>query len=263
MRKACKQPQSGLAELRDVQVMSGWVRRLKLDEGAKGLALGKALDREERRARHKARAALADFPRKRWKRWKRRLPKRAQALPFGEPHFAAVALRRLKETRELDRRRRRNPSRIAYHRLRVALKRFRYTLESFLPGRHDAWTPGLKLLQRLLGEVHDLDVLRARIIRLGHERSLPAGALSGHLDCVERARAERAAAIEKRIVRKSRATRRKVPPSLLWDRWRRELEALAAVNLPDSGALLTSLARAASPEREKSSLPPGRRRRLS
>ena len=45
-----------------------------------------------------------------------------------------------------------------YHRLRIAIKRFRYIVENFLPLQHAAWSDDLKQVQDLLGEVHDLDV---------------------------------------------------------------------------------------------------------
>jgi hypothetical protein len=48
---------------------------------------------------------------------------------------------------------------LAYHRLRVGLKKFRYAVENFLPSMYQGWEPDLKLLQDLLGEIHDLTVL--------------------------------------------------------------------------------------------------------
>jgi hypothetical protein len=50
-------------------------------------------------------------------------------------------------------------SKVSFHRLRVGLKRFRYSIESFLPARHALWGRELKRLQDMLGEVHDVDVL--------------------------------------------------------------------------------------------------------
>lgn len=263
LRKACKRLQKCLAELRDVQVMSVWMRRLHFDEQPGAAAFVDRLAWDERRARHKARAALQDFTRKRWKQWRRELPERAKHLPFHDPHFAAVALRLLNEASELDRRRRRNPSRVGYHRLRIALKRFRYTLESFLPAQSASWGPTLKLLQSRLGDVHDLDVLRSRILKFERENPAPSLVQSRQLAVIERAREERIDRCDRVISRRPPSGRSKARRRFLWDRWRRELDVLIGIILPESEESSRSVPRRVSPSAAKKIPPPNRRRRLS
>ena len=66
---------------------------------------------------------------------------------------------------DLHRHARKNRSRIAYHRLRIGLKKFRYAVENFLPSMYPGWAPDLKFLQDLLGEIHDLSVLEEMIVK--------------------------------------------------------------------------------------------------
>jgi hypothetical protein len=67
--------------------------------------------------------------------------------------------------RDLHRRAQRSRSLLAYHRLRVGLKKFRYAVENFLPSMYVGWEPELKLVQDLLGEIHDLTVLDQMIVK--------------------------------------------------------------------------------------------------
>jgi len=68
-------------------------------------------------------------------------------------------LERWHDAYELHRTALRNRSSVAYHQLRIGIKRFRYTVENFLPQHHKRWSRDLRDLQDALGEVHDFDVL--------------------------------------------------------------------------------------------------------
>ena len=109
------------------------------------------------------RKALRNFDRKRWLALNTRLAKRTGRVRLEGLVFQHLALERLLEAHALHRAALRNRTQVGYHQLRIGIKRFRYTVENFLPQRHERWAPDLRDLQDALGEVHDLDVLRALI----------------------------------------------------------------------------------------------------
>ena len=188
MKKAGKQLFQRLGALRDVQIMMEWIETLNMAgisgstprdvrassqmvPGMESAADGpdepqhpahtllKILQARETEQKHEARAALADFDRKQWRQWSHSLPQRAARIRPGSAVFKHLALERWTTARELHTVALRNRSQIAFHTLRIGIKRFRYIIENFLPAEHQAWANDLKHLQDLLGEVHDLDVL--------------------------------------------------------------------------------------------------------
>jgi CHAD domain-containing protein/HD superfamily phosphodiesterase len=159
MKKAAKRLFDRLGELRDVQVTEEWVTRLGTLDDPVTVSLLQFLAGRESQLKLEAAQALTQFDHKRWHGWAASLPRRAARMRPGSPIFQHLALERWTAAYELHHRALRNRSQVAFHRLRVGLKRFRYIVENFLPMQHAAWSGDLKQLQDILGEVHDLDVL--------------------------------------------------------------------------------------------------------
>ncbi len=197
MKKAGKRLFQRLGDLRDIQIMMEWTEKLHpapaaMQQGPENSgdpnagninkdkanssvesekdhdtrdpvadALLQILHRREDEQKHEARAALDEFDRKQWRQWSKSLPARAAHIRPGSAVFKHLALERWTAARELHTRALRNRSQVAFHTLRIGIKRFRYIVESFLPAEHKLWSNDLKQMQDLLGEVHDLDVLWA------------------------------------------------------------------------------------------------------
>ncbi|MGH9500634.1 MAG: CHAD domain-containing protein [Terriglobales bacterium] len=225
MKKAARQLFDRLGELRDVQVMEEWVAKLGSLDDPVTLALLQFLAGRESQLKQEASEALLQFDEKRWQGWIASLPRRAARVRPGSPIFQHLALERWTAAYELHRLALRNRSQVAFHRLRIGLKRFRYIVENFLPAQHAAWSGDLKKLQDVLGEVHDLDVLWAT-----------AQQINAFADGDARSRWHRKIFDERS--RRIEAYREKmVGKTSLWIAWRRQLpsgehlEALAVSRL--------------------------------
>lgn len=232
--KLCKKQQRGLNDLRDVQVLSEWVKKLRLAAGPAGEKVSAVLKHEEKRANHTAKKSLDAFPRKRWKRWMQELPRRADLIPVGDARLASLALERLNEVFAAERHWQKTYKPADWHKVRIAMKRFRYTVESFLPEQYQTWEPAMKRLQNVLGEGHDLDVLRDWVVQFAEKHSLAAGARKQLLTRIDRAHRERqkqfmtAAGLDG-PARRSASGNSRAPKSVL-DRWKSKLEGLAGVS---------------------------------
>jgi CHAD domain-containing protein len=236
LRKCAKKLQSGLAKLRDAQVMAGRVRHLRFTGGPAGAAVAESLRRDERKGKRKAQRALEDFPRRRWKRWRRRLPKRAERLAVARFAFADLVLERAKGAAARERRWRGSESQVAAHSLRIAVKHFRYTVQGFLPEQYAAWQKDLERMQDALGDMHDLDVLRGWLLQVARKESLDHSIVNAWMRRISGAREEQVARYKKAVSgNRGHAERGKGVPAL-WDRWRREIERLVGLNSPNSGA---------------------------
>jgi CHAD domain-containing protein len=144
------------------------------------------LSRREQKQRESAERALDRFDRKEWKKLTRKLPAKARFFPVGSVVFQRLALARLNGAVELYQQARKRRSSVAWHRLRIELKHFRYIVENFLPQRYEVWADDLKRMQDLLGAVHDLDVLRSDIRR--HASKLGPGNVAQWIENIERER---------------------------------------------------------------------------
>jgi CHAD domain-containing protein len=247
MKKAGKRLFQRLGELRDIQVMMGWLEKLgpvtagagagivaavpNSEQGSAPVAdavpsevqseshdpnqpdaamqaLLEILKNREAVQQHEAQAALEEFDRKQWRQWSKSLPLRAAHIRPGSAVFKHLALERWTAARDLHVRAMRNRSQIALHTLRIGIKRFRYIVENFLPVEHKLWSNDLKHMQDLLGEVHDLDVLWAT-------------ALGCHVFPDDASRkAWHARIVEERTKRVEEYRGRTVGPESLWNVWR-------------------------------------------
>ena len=165
MKKAGKLLFRQLGALRDVHVMQEWVHRLDTPGDPVTGTLLQLLTARENEFKQEAICAVQKFDRKHWQRWSRSLPRRMARLRQGSLMFRHLALERWTEAYKLHRQAVRNRSQVAFHRLRIGLKCFRYIVENFLPEQHAAWSNDLKQVQDVLGDVHDLDVLWSAAVR--------------------------------------------------------------------------------------------------
>ena len=236
MKKAGKALFQRLGDLRDVQIMMEWIEKLNMpasavpalaspnpdgsttagfDEAARAApahdpaqALVQVLRAREIEHKQEARAALEEFDRKQWREWSNSLPQRAARIRSGSAVFKHLALERWTSARQLHITAMRNRSQVAFHTLRIGIKRFRYIVENFLPQEHKLWSNDLKHMQDLLGEVHDLDVLWAT-------------AVSSHVFQDETSRKMwHARIVDERTKRIDEYRQRTVGEDSLWDVWR-------------------------------------------
>src|SRR5271165_3206128 len=159
MKKLGKGLFASLGELRDTQVMMEWIEKLSEEDDPLRQILMESLRQKEDALKLVAKEAVSSFDRQRWMELNEKLAERATRLALEGPVFQYLALERWHEAYQLHRTALRNRSAVAYHQLRIGIKRFRYTIENFLPERHQRWSRDLRDLQDALGEVHDFDVL--------------------------------------------------------------------------------------------------------
>jgi CHAD domain-containing protein len=163
MRKVARKLFRGLGAVRDAQVLEQWIKKLGPENDPLRLQLVASLESDEKQRSASALRMAAKFDEKQWASLERQLLRRVRLVPAGGLAAECLALERFEEAKELHNRALRTEKPKPWHALRIGLKRFRYTLEGFLPEHSAAWSENLKRVQDLLGDVHDLDVLSEAI----------------------------------------------------------------------------------------------------
>ena len=208
LKKCSRELFHALGALRDAQVMKDWVRKLGPAGDPVRRAMLRHLTAQERCGRSEADRALGRFDRKAWRKLARKLEPRARFFPPDSVVFQRLALEKLNAAVELYRRARKSRSMLAWHRLRIGIKRFRYIVDNFLPQRAQLWAADLKHTQDQLGEVHDLDVLRSAI--RGHTATFDPAIAVGWMARIERERKARLSEFISKVT----------GPESLWLVWR-------------------------------------------
>jgi CHAD domain-containing protein len=189
LKKSTRKLFRALGDLRDTQIKVEWLKKLGPASDTLRKHVGPALEQRIFIQRKSCDEALAKFDPKDWRKLSKKLSEKAQFFPSESVVYQRLALARLNEAVALQEFARKGRSRVAWHRLRIGLKHFRYTLENFTPQRGEPWLDSLKRMQDLLGEVHDLDVLRREIWR--HKTKLDPALIGRWLENMEHRRKRR------------------------------------------------------------------------
>jgi CHAD domain-containing protein len=156
-----------LGDIRDIHAFIDWIAKVSSPDDPVSDALLAHANSEEKRLKELAIGVLQEFDEREWLSCTQILSRQVKLLRTDSLVFRHLALERWNEARQLHGQALRNRSNVAWHRLRIALKKFRYTVENFLPSLCEAWEADLKYVQDLLGEIHDLDMLWATAVQIG------------------------------------------------------------------------------------------------
>jgi CHAD domain-containing protein len=162
MRDSARKLFRSMGELRDAQIAEEWLNKLGSDVDPLQISLSSSLQRTQESAMGKALHLARKFDEKRWAELGKALYARLRKISPDREAALCLALERLEEAHELHRRALRTERPTPWHDLRIALKRFRYTLELMAPSLHAKWISSLKRVQDVLGDVHDLDMLQEK-----------------------------------------------------------------------------------------------------
>lgn len=209
MRKTARKLFRGLGSLRDAQVMEEWIRQLAPENDSLAVQLLAELQTAEAERTNSAMRVAGKFDERKWLAFDRALRRRIRLVPVGGLAAECLALERFDQAKELHNRALRSEKPKPWHALRIGLKKFRYTVEGFLPEYYSAWSKDLKRLQDLLGDIHDLDVLAEKISSL----EAPVAAVEYWLHKIGRERHERVETYRQLTLGRTS----------LWNTWRHNL----------------------------------------
>jgi CHAD domain-containing protein len=164
VRKTGRQTFQRVGALRDAHVLMKWIEKLGEKGEASTEAVLTVLKNKQEQDKDNARGAIREFDRKQWRAFRRDCAKHYRHVVANRPACESLLLEVWERVRDLNRRAQRSRSLLAYHRLRVGLKKFRYAVENFQPSMYEGWAPDLKVVQDLLGEIHDLTVLDQMLV---------------------------------------------------------------------------------------------------
>src|SRR5580658_5027632 len=130
LNRASRKLFRALGQLRDAQVAVEWVRKLAPEGDHVRARLLEVQAAREQESRKKSEAALEKFDARQWREWMSELPSRARRVPLDGLAVQHLALEAWLQVAALHKRATRRKSRLAWHQLRISLKRFRYIVEN-------------------------------------------------------------------------------------------------------------------------------------
>jgi CHAD domain-containing protein len=166
MGRAAKKLLDAVGDLRDAHVIKKTVARVGMKQSVSGESVIADMGQREKKAKRRARKTLQSFDRKRWRDWMHELPDRAARVRPDGLVAELLVLDQWNDAWARHQSAMKSRSRVEIHKLRIGIKRLRYAAESFLPERYRKWAKALQKLQDLLGDAHDMDVLRQELAEL-------------------------------------------------------------------------------------------------
>jgi CHAD domain-containing protein len=234
LKKTTRKLFRALGELRDSHVKLEWIKKLAPASDPLRKLLVQSISERMAGQQETCQNAMAKFDPKEFRRLSKKLGDRAQFFPLESVVYQRLALTRLNEAALQHQVARKGRSRIAWHRLRIALKHFRYTLENFTPQHGESWMENLKHMQDLLGDVHDLDVLRREIWR--HKTKTDLAHIERWLELMQKRRARRLAGFASLVA---------VDPPV-WQVWRSGFRSVPTLQFVPAPAAAAPAAHSAS-----------------